>query len=76
MGRGRAPWLRRHARGAQRRVEPADDFPAAPALADALATGIGVLDADVAARDIWAALPPTGDRSVLFFGEAIGAAGS
>ncbi|MEO5842389.1 MAG: SDR family NAD(P)-dependent oxidoreductase [Acidimicrobiales bacterium] len=55
---------------------PADDFPAAPAVADALATGIGVLDADAAARDIWAALPPTGGRSVLFFGVAIGAAGS
>jgi NAD(P)-dependent dehydrogenase (short-subunit alcohol dehydrogenase family) len=51
----------------------AADFPAAPALKDALATGEGVLDADSCAREIWAALPPTGDRSVLWFGEAVGA---
>jgi benzil reductase ((S)-benzoin forming) len=51
----------------------ADDFPAAPALVEALATGQGVLDADTCAREIWAALPPTGDRSVLWFGEAVGA---
>jgi NAD(P)-dependent dehydrogenase (short-subunit alcohol dehydrogenase family) len=54
-------------------AQPAADFPAAPALAESLATGVGVLDADVAAREIWAALPPTGERSVLFFGEAVGA---
>ena len=54
-------------------AQPADDFPAAPALAESLATGVGVLDPDVAAREIWAALPPTGERSVLFFGEAVGA---
>jgi NAD(P)-dependent dehydrogenase (short-subunit alcohol dehydrogenase family) len=51
----------------------AEDFPAAPALKDALATGQGVLDADTCAQEIWAALPPTGDRSVLWFGEAVGA---
>ena len=50
----------------------ADDFPAAPAVAAALATREGVLDADTVARHIWAALPPTDDRSVLFFGEAVG----
>jgi short-subunit dehydrogenase len=49
------------------------EFPAAPALAESLATGKGVLDADVVAREIWNALPPTGDRTVLFFGEAVGA---
>jgi len=54
-------------------AQPAADFPAAPALAESLATGVGVLDPDVAAREIWAALPPTGERSVLFFGEAVGA---
>jgi hypothetical protein len=32
-----------------------------------------VLDADAVGRDIWASLPPTGDRAVLWFGEAVGA---
>jgi short-subunit dehydrogenase len=50
-----------------------DVYPAAPALADSLATRRGVLDADTAAREIWAALPPAGDQAVLLFGEAIGA---
>jgi benzil reductase ((S)-benzoin forming) len=54
-------------------AQPERDFPAAPALAESLATRVGVLDADVAAREIWAALPPAGDKSVLFFGEAVGA---
>ena len=49
------------------------DFPAAPALAESLATRQGVLEPDDAAREIWAALPPAGDKSVLFFGEAVGA---
>jgi short-subunit dehydrogenase len=54
-------------------AQPARDFPAAPALAESLTTRQGVLEPDVAAREIWSALPPTGDKSVLFFGEAVGA---
>jgi short-subunit dehydrogenase len=50
-----------------------DVYPAAPALADSLATREGVLDADTAAREIWAALPPAGDKAVLLFGEVVGA---
>lgn len=54
-------------------AQPTRDFPAAPALAESLATRVGVLEPDDAASEIWAALPPTGDKSVLFFGEAVGA---
>jgi benzil reductase ((S)-benzoin forming) len=54
---------------------PAEQYPAAPALAESLATGQGVLDADAVAAEIWAGLPPTGDHAVLWFGEAIGASG-
>jgi short-subunit dehydrogenase len=49
------------------------DMPWAQATAESLSTGEGVLEADECARQIWAALPPTGDRSVLWFGEAVGA---
>ncbi len=52
---------------------PAVLFPAAPALAEALVTRQGVLEPDTVAGQIWAALPPTGERSVLWFGEAVGA---
>ena len=52
---------------------PPEQYPAAPALAESLASGKGVLDADAVATDIWAALPPTGDHAVLWFGEVIGA---
>jgi benzil reductase ((S)-benzoin forming) len=52
---------------------PPERYPAAPALAESLASGEGVLDADAVAIDIWAALPPTGDQAVLWFGEVIGA---
>lgn len=50
---------------------PVELYPAAPLIADALASGVGVLDIDTAARDIWAALPPTTDTSVLLFGEQV-----
>ena len=52
-------------------AQPAEEFPAAPALAESLRTREGVLEPDDVARAIWAALP--GERSVLFFGEAVGA---
>jgi benzil reductase ((S)-benzoin forming) len=55
---------------------PVEEYPAAPALAESLASGEGVLDADAVATDIWAALPPTGDHAVLWFGEVIGASES
>jgi benzil reductase ((S)-benzoin forming) len=44
------------------------DYPAAPALRAAFDAG-KVLDPDQAARDIWAALPPEPETSVLLFGE-------
>lgn len=53
---------------------PPDDYPTAPASAAALAAG-RALDADAAAREIWAALPPAGDRAVLWFGKAVQADG-
>jgi NAD(P)-dependent dehydrogenase (short-subunit alcohol dehydrogenase family) len=49
-------------------------FPAATAIAQALASGVGVLDIDTAAKHIWAALPPTADSSVLMFGTQVQAA--
>lgn len=49
----------------------ASDYPAAPQMARQFATGEGVLDAARAARDIWAALPPQTDTSVLLFGEMV-----
>ena len=62
--RGAGPWV----------VSVRPGFVDTPsARKDALATGEGVLDADTCAQEIWAALPPTGDRSVLWFGEAVGA---
>jgi NAD(P)-dependent dehydrogenase (short-subunit alcohol dehydrogenase family) len=45
----------------------ADSYPAAEAIASRLASGEAVLDADAAARQIWAALPA--DQSLLSFGE-------
>jgi benzil reductase ((S)-benzoin forming) len=50
-----------------------EDMPWAQATAESLDTGEGVLEADDCAGQIWAALPPTGERSVLWFGEAVGA---
>jgi benzil reductase ((S)-benzoin forming) len=50
-----------------------EDMPWAQATAESLDSGEGVLEADDCARQIWAALPPTGERSVLWFGEAVGA---
>jgi NAD(P)-dependent dehydrogenase (short-subunit alcohol dehydrogenase family) len=78
--RGRGPWIVAVRPGfvdtpsaRKDAAQPPSEFPAAPALAESLATGKGVLDADDVARAIWDALPPTGDRTVLFFGEAVGA---
>ncbi len=49
----------------------ADDYPVAPQMARQFETGRGVLSPDEAARNIWAALPPKGDESVLLFGEMV-----
>lgn len=46
----------------------AQEYPAAPALKAAFEAG-KVLDTDRAARDIWAALPPDPDTSILLFGD-------
>ncbi|MCE2392886.1 MAG: SDR family NAD(P)-dependent oxidoreductase [Proteobacteria bacterium] len=44
------------------------EYPAGPALRKALEAGVAV-DPDSVARDIWAALPPPPDTSILLFGE-------
>ena len=49
----------------------AKDYPVAPQMARQFETGQGVLAPDDAARDIWAALPPKADESVLLFGEMV-----
>lgn len=49
-------------------------YPAAPAVAQALAEGGGALmSPDDVAPQIWAALPPPKDKPLLFFGEMVGA---
>lgn len=50
-----------------------EDMPWAEAVAESLESRDGVLEADDCAKQIWAALPPTGDRSVLWFGAPVGA---
>ena len=59
-------------RGAE--LDPAG-YPTATALRDGLANG-EALDPDHAARDIWAALPPSPGTSVLFFGAPPSGVGS
>ena len=56
-----------------RRIAQADpaEYPVAPQMARQFETGQGVLTPDQAARDIWAALPPRDDQSVLLFGEMV-----
>lgn len=49
----------------------AAEYPVAPQMARQFETGQGVLSPEQAARDIWAALPPKGDESVLLFGEMV-----
>jgi benzil reductase ((S)-benzoin forming) len=48
-----------------------NDYPLAPSVKRQLALGEGVLDIDTAARQIWAALPPREDTSVLLFGQQV-----
>ncbi len=49
----------------------ASEYPVAPQMARQFETGQGVLSPDEAGRDIWAALPPRTDESVLLFGEMV-----
>ncbi len=49
----------------------AEQYRVAPQMARQFETGQGVLSPEQAARDIWAALPPKGDESVLLFGEMV-----
>lgn len=49
----------------------AEDYPVAPQMARQFETGQGVLSPEQAGRDIWAALPPRNDESVLLFGEMV-----
>ena len=48
-----------------------DVYPVAPILAQQLESGQGLLDIDTAGKDIWAALPPPADKSLLLFGEQV-----
>lgn len=54
-----------------RRVAAMDesDYPIAPQMRKQMAEGVGVMDIDTAARQIWAALPT--DQSLLLFGEQV-----
>jgi benzil reductase ((S)-benzoin forming) len=47
------------------------DFPIADQMAKQFETGEGVLTPEDAGRDIWAALPPANNKSVLLFGEMV-----
>jgi benzil reductase ((S)-benzoin forming) len=76
--RGRSTWVVAVRPGfvdtpATRRIAQADpnDYPIAPQMARQFANRQGVLSPDDAARDIWAALPPADDQSVLLFGEMV-----
>ena len=73
--RGRGPWIIAVRPGfvdtpAARKdaALPVEQYPAAPALAESLATGEGVLDADAVAAEIWAGLPQR--ATTLFCGSA------
>jgi benzil reductase ((S)-benzoin forming) len=50
---------------------PEEIYPVAPLLAKGLESGEGLMDIDTAARDIWAALPPPPDQSLLMFGQMV-----
>lgn len=45
------------------------DYPLAPQMRKQMAEGVGVMDIDTAARQIWAAFPT--DQSLLLFGEQV-----
>ncbi|WP_313807671.1 SDR family NAD(P)-dependent oxidoreductase [Sphingobium sp.] len=45
------------------------DYPLAPQMRKQMASGVGIMDIDTAARQIWAALPT--DQSLLLFGEQV-----
>lgn len=76
--RGRSTWVVAVRPGfvdtpTTRQIAAADpaEYPVAPQMARQFETGQGVLTPDQAARDIWAALPPRDDQSVLLFGEMV-----
>lgn len=46
-----------------------NDYPLAPQMRRQMAQGVGIMDSDTAARQIWAALPT--DQSLLLFGEQV-----
>jgi benzil reductase ((S)-benzoin forming) len=51
--------------------QPFETYPVGPQVKRQFETGEGVLTPDQAGRDIWAALPPSEDASVLLFGEMV-----
>lgn len=50
---------------------PPADYPVAPQIQRQFETGEGLLSPEQAGRDIWAALPPKADTSLLLFGEMV-----
>jgi benzil reductase ((S)-benzoin forming) len=56
--------------------QPAETYPIGPQMSKQFETGAGVLTPEQAGRDIWAALPPQQDTSLLLFGEMVQEGGS
>jgi NAD(P)-dependent dehydrogenase (short-subunit alcohol dehydrogenase family) len=74
--RGNGPWVVALRPGfvdtpaARRDAEqPVSAYPSAPSVAQALASRVGIVEPETAARSIWAALP--GDGAVVDFGATI-----
>jgi benzil reductase ((S)-benzoin forming) len=51
--------------------QPAHTYPAGPQIARQLQSGQDVMTPEEAGRQIWSALPPKGDTSLLLFGEMV-----
>jgi benzil reductase ((S)-benzoin forming) len=52
-------------------AQPVENYPVAPQMRRQFETGEGLLTPEQAGRDIWAALPPPPDTSLLLFGEMV-----
>jgi len=52
-------------------AQPAENYPVAPQMKRQFETGESLMTPEQAGRDIWAALPPKQDTSLLLFGEMV-----
>jgi benzil reductase ((S)-benzoin forming) len=52
-------------------AQPVENYPVAPQMRRQFETGENLLTPEQAGRDIWAALPPPPDTSLLLFGEMV-----